>query len=87
MAKLSAFHFKYSEFSQAETYRFYKKHIRGFLRWHRGDAVTDSLPIAQGIAGLEVLVLSSCSFLVIYHRVTEKGVPKHSLLSLEVSEP
>lgn len=39
MVELVAFHFKYSGFSQAETYRFYKKHIRGFLRWHRGSAV------------------------------------------------
>jgi hypothetical protein len=87
MAELKAFYFRYSGAAQVETYRFYNKHIRGFLRWHRGDAVTDSLPIAQGIAGPEVSVLSSCSFLVICHRVTEKWGPKHSFLSLEVSEP
>ncbi len=36
---LRAFHFKYIGDRPAETYKFYQKFIRGFLRWHRTQAV------------------------------------------------
>jgi len=37
--EIRAFRFHYIGNETAETFPFYRKYIRGFLRWHRGDAV------------------------------------------------
>ena len=74
MAGLRAFHFSYTGTEPAETYKFYKKHIRGFLRWHRGDAVTDSLPFAHGGAISETAESSSHGSECPSRRVVHKAV-------------
>lgn len=36
---LRAFHFSYAGENKPENIRFYRRMLRGFLRWHRGDCV------------------------------------------------
>lgn len=37
--KLAAFQFRHSTHSISDSHRFYRRHLRGFLRWHRTRAV------------------------------------------------
>jgi len=70
---LRAFKFTYDGSQKAETFRFYNRYIRGFLRWHRGNAVWIKGNIAKREAYLIIVHTLSRNVKRMFSRSLEYG--------------